>query len=79
MRRVTAAKTDRKEICVMSDLVPKLFCPLLSTAGKKVYCDKNCMWYVYNDDFTGHTCSVPLLLETIAYQSEAADECDEED
>lgn len=58
----------------MSDLIPKLFCPLLSTADKKVYCDKNCMWYVYNDDFTGHTCSIPLLLETIACQPEAANE-----
>jgi hypothetical protein len=61
----------------MPDLAPKLFCPLLSTSSKKVYCDKNCMWYVYNDDFTGHTCSIPLLLETIAYQPEAAEETED--
>lgn len=58
----------------MTDLAPKLFCPLLSTADKKVYCDKNCMWYVYNEDFTGHTCSIPLLLETIACRPELANE-----
>lgn len=62
----------------MSDLIPKLFCPLLSTAGKKAYCDKECMWYVYNDDFTGHTCSVPILLASIACQSESTDEDGEE-
>ncbi len=56
----------------MADLVPKLFCPLLSTSSKKVYCDKNCMWYVYNDDFTGKTCSVPLLLEAMTYDADAA-------
>lgn len=61
----------------MPDLAPKLFCPLLSTSSKKVYCDKNCMWYVYNDDFTGHTCSIPLPLETIAYQPEAAEETED--
>lgn len=48
----------------MPDFTPKLFCPLLSTPSKKAYCDEKCMWYVHNDDFTGHTCAVVLSLES---------------
>lgn len=50
----------------MSDFTPKLFCPIRSTSSKKVYCDKDCMWYVYNDDLTGRTCAVALSLESLS-------------
>lgn len=46
----------------MSELIPKLFCPLLSTGSKKAYCDEKCMWYIHNDNCSGVTCAVPLSL-----------------
>ena len=46
----------------------KLFCPLMSTNAQKVYCNENCMWYVYNDDdASGVTCAVALNLHTNGY------------
>lgn len=61
----------------MSNFTPKLFCPLLSTPSKKVYCDNGCMWYVHNDDLTGKTCSVALLLQAVASKAGAEDEVED--
>lgn len=43
----------------------KQFCPLMSTAEKKVYCSSDCMWYCESDDDI-YTCSVPVLSAGIA-------------
>ena len=43
-------------------MIPKLFCPLLSTDKHKVYCKEDCMWHIYNEDATGHTCAVVLNI-----------------
>ena len=41
----------------------KRFCPLLTKdLGNPVYCNKNCMWYIENEDAPNFSCVVPVLL-----------------
>lgn len=43
----------------------KQFCPLMSTAEKKVYCSSDCMWYCASDDDI-YTCVVPVISSGIS-------------
>jgi hypothetical protein len=46
----------------VSNLMPKLFCPLLSSENKKVYCKDDCMWYIETDCPMGSSCIIPALF-----------------